>query len=87
MAFRRVGGALLLAMTVGVVASALLAAPHLQTTVLEQDPTEFFASEKEYAAVHPVYTRYVLDRALREVPVPTGLRGGNGSCSSGALPR
>ena len=65
MAFRRAGGALLLALAVGVVASALLAATHLQTTVLEQDPTEFFASEKEYAAVHPVYTRYVTEIALK----------------------
>lgn len=59
MAFRRASAAVLISLAVGVVASVLLAAPRLRATALEEDPTEFFTTEKEYAAVHPVYTRWV----------------------------
>jgi uncharacterized membrane protein YhhN len=50
--------ALVAGLAVCLLGSALLVAPRLRaTTALVEDQSEFFASEKEYSAVHPVYTR------------------------------
>jgi len=49
--------AALAVLSIGVVAVVFLASPRLQRTALEEDSSEFFTAEKQYAAGHPVYTR------------------------------